>query len=203
MFMSKKSSKKELEKKELLYKYWHELPLVVQIETPAEEALAHEVRNLILYYIRKGKEEKWIDGTKRIRYAFSAKELLDMANKKLDEKMKLQSMYFHLQKLQEYGTIEVIATLHEGRHNIAYFGRTARGFLFEGKKEKSKYDEYFAGIAGKSDYTNKRVSIGWAWWSTAVNPIARPFACVRSRRRRPTLQHPLEAVAATSLFGGE
>ena len=144
MFMSKKSSKKELEKKELLYKYWHELPLVVQIETPAEEALAHEVRNLILYYIRKGKEEKWIDGTKRIRYAFSAKELLDMANKKLDEKMKLQSMYFHLQKLQEYGTIEVIATLHEGRHNIAYFGRTARGFLFEGKKEKSKYDEYFA-----------------------------------------------------------
>ncbi len=137
-------SKKEQEKKELLFNYWEKLPLIVNIDIPGEEVFAHEVRNLIIYYLRKGKEEKDDTGNKRVRHAFSAKELLDMANKKLEEKMKLQSMYFHLQKLQEFGIIDVISTLHEGRHNIAYFGRTARGFLFESEKDKTKYDDFFA-----------------------------------------------------------
>ena len=156
--MSKKESKKELEKKELLYSYWETLPLVVSIDIPSEEVLTHEVRTLIIYSIRKGKEEKWIDGTKRIRHSFSVKELLDMANKKLDEKMKLQSMYFHVQKLQDFGLLDVIATLHEGRHNIAYFGRTARGFLFESKKEKTKYDDYFAEAGRFAKALNPKVS---------------------------------------------
>ncbi|MCK5046500.1 MAG: hypothetical protein KAS22_07960 [Candidatus Heimdallarchaeota archaeon] len=156
--MSKKESKKELEKKELLYSYWETLPLVVSIDIPSEEVLTHEVRTIIIYSIRKGKEEKWIDGTKRIRHSFSVKELLDMANKKLDEKMKLQSMYFHVQKLQDFGLLDVIATLHEGRHNIAYFGRTARGFLFESKKEKTKYDDYFAEAGRFAKALNPKVS---------------------------------------------
>ncbi|MCK5183274.1 MAG: hypothetical protein KAQ95_03125 [Candidatus Heimdallarchaeota archaeon] len=156
--MSKKESKKELEKKELLYSYWETLPLVVSIDIPSEEVLTHEVRTLIIYSIRKGKEEKWIDGTKRIRHSFSAKELLDMANKKLEEKMKLQSMYFHIQKLQDFGLLDVIATLHKGRHNIAYFGRTARGFLFESKKEKTKYDDYFAEAGRFAKALNPKVS---------------------------------------------
>lgn len=146
--MSKKDSKKELEKREMLYSYWTNLPLVVSIDIPSEEVLTHEVRNLIIYFIRKGKEETWINGTKRFRHAFSAKELLDISNKKMEEKMKLQSMYFHLQKLQEYGLIDVVTTLHEGRHNIAYFGRTSRGFVFESKKDITKYDDYFA-VAGR------------------------------------------------------
>jgi hypothetical protein len=152
-------SKKEQEKKELLYSYWEKLPLVVSIDIPGEEVLTHQVRNLILRFIRKGKEEKWIDGSKRFRYAFSAKELLEMANKKLDEKMKLQSMYFHVQKMQEFGLLDVIATLHEGRHNIAYFGRTARGFLFESKKERTKYDDYFAEAGRFAKALDPKVSV--------------------------------------------
>ncbi|MBK5112153.1 MAG: hypothetical protein KGD59_07730 [Candidatus Heimdallarchaeota archaeon] len=151
-------SKKELEKKELLYSYWEKLPLIVSIGIPGEEVLTHEVRNLILYFIRKGKEEKWIEGTKRFRYSFSAKELLDMANKKLGEKMKLQSMYFHLQKMQEFGLLDVVATLHEGRHNVAYFGRTARGFLFESKKDRTKYDDYFAEAGRFAKALNPKIS---------------------------------------------
>ncbi|MCE7744626.1 MAG: hypothetical protein GPJ52_05770 [Candidatus Heimdallarchaeota archaeon] len=156
--MSKKESKKELEKKELLYSYWEKLPLVVSIDIPSEEVLTHEVRTLIIYSIRKGKEEKWINGTKRIRHSFSAKELLDMANKKLEEKMKLQSMYFHIQKLQDFGLLDVVATLHEGRHNVAYFGRTARGFLFESKKDKTKYNNYFAEAGRFAKALNPKVS---------------------------------------------
>ncbi|MGC9780866.1 MAG: hypothetical protein HZR80_16605 [Candidatus Heimdallarchaeota archaeon] len=156
--MSKKSSKKELEKKELLYSYWNKLPLVVSIDIPYDEVFTHEVRNLIIYFIRKGKEEKWFEGTKRIRHAFSAKELLEMSNKKLDEKMKLQSMYFHIQKLQEFGIIDAVTTLHKGRHNIAYFGRTARGFIFESKKEKSKYIDYFAEAGRYAKALNPDVS---------------------------------------------
>nr|NHJ84700.1 hypothetical protein [Asgard group archaeon] len=114
--MSKIDENKEIEKKEILYSYWEKLPLVINIDIPSEEVLSHEVRNLIIHFIRKGKEEKWKDGTNRIRHSFSAKELLDMANKKMDENMKLQSMYFPIQKLQEYGIIDIITTLHEGRH---------------------------------------------------------------------------------------
>ncbi|NHJ87992.1 MAG: hypothetical protein FK734_21185 [Asgard group archaeon] len=142
--MSKKIKQKEQEKRELLFTYWDTLPMVIKIDIPSEEILTHEVRNLILHFIRKGKEEVWFDDTKHIRHAFSAKELLDMANEKLDEEMKLQSLYFHLQKMQEFGLLDVISTLHEGRHNIAYFGRTSRGFNFQSKKDKTKYDDYFA-----------------------------------------------------------
>ena len=141
--MSKKSKEKEITKRELLYSYWEKIPMVVNIELHSEEVLSHEVRHIIIHYMRKGKEEKWIDESKRIRHAFSAKELLDIANKKMEEEMKLQSLYFHLQKLQEIGLVEVICMLHEGRHNIAYFGRTARGFNFISKKDLSKYDDYF------------------------------------------------------------
>lgn len=139
-----KSNKKELEKIEQLYSYWEKLLLVLNIDIPSEEVLTHEVRNLILYFIRKGEEEKLPDGTKKVRHSFSDKKLLDLANEKLEEEMKLQSIYFHLQKMQEFSLIDVITTLHEGRHNIAYFGRTARGFLFESTKDKNKYNQYFA-----------------------------------------------------------
>ena len=151
-------SKKELEKKELLYSYWEKLPLVVSIDTPVDEVLTHEVRTHIIYFIRKGKEEKGSEGTKRIRHAFSAKEILDQVNKKLEEKMKLQSLYFHIQKLQDYGLIDVVTTLHEGRHNIAYFGRTARGFVFESRKDRTKYDDYFTEAANFAKALNPSVS---------------------------------------------
>lgn len=156
--MSNKDSQKEQEKKELLYLYWEKLPLVIDIEMPIEEVLSHEVRNLIIYFIRKGIEERKKDGSLKVRHAFSAKELLDYANKKMEEKMKLQSMYFHLQKMQEFGIIEVVTTLHEGRHNIAYFGRTARGFLFENPKEKNKYDQYFAEAERFAKVLNPKIS---------------------------------------------
>ncbi|MBD3192845.1 MAG: hypothetical protein GF308_19555 [Candidatus Heimdallarchaeota archaeon] len=140
--MNKKSREQEAKKRELLYSYWQDLPMIMKVEHSYEEVLSHEVRGLILQYIRKGKEEK-TDSIKQFRHAFSAKELLDMANEKMAEKMKLQSMYFHLQKLQEYNLLYTVTTLQEGRHHVAYFGRTARGFLFESAKDKNKYDHYF------------------------------------------------------------
>ncbi|NHJ49886.1 MAG: hypothetical protein FK733_18985 [Asgard group archaeon] len=142
--MSSKKSLSEVEKRHLLFDYWDTIPLVIYVDIPVEEVLTHDVRDLIIYYIRKGKEEKDKDGKIRIRHGFSAKELLDMANKKLKEKMKLQSMYFHIMKLQEFGLLKTVVTLHEGRHNIAYFGRTARAFNWENKKkDQNRYKELF------------------------------------------------------------
>ena len=134
---------KELKKKESLFNYWDDLPMVTKINLSREEGITHEVRDHIIYYIRKGKKEKDSKGVLRVRHSFSAKELLSMISKKLERELKLQSMYFHLNKLQEHGLIYVVTILHEGKHNVAYFGRTARGFLFESSKE-DKYEEYFA-----------------------------------------------------------
>ncbi|NHK32230.1 MAG: hypothetical protein FK730_12810 [Asgard group archaeon] len=142
--MSRKKIEKEIEKRNLLFDYWETIPLVINVDMPAEEVFTHEVRELLIYYIRIGKEESYKEGKKGIRHGFSAKELLEMVNKKLKEKMRLQSMYFHLMKLQDFGLIQIITTLHEGRHNIAYFGRTARGFNFENKKkDQDRYARYF------------------------------------------------------------
>jgi hypothetical protein len=142
--MSKVQLKEEIEKRNQLFDYWEEIPLVIFVDIPAEEVLTHDVREMIIYYIRKGKQDKDGYGKTRIRHGFSAKELLEMANKQLKEKMKLQSMYFHIMKLQEFGLLKVVATLHEGRHNIAYFGRTARAYNWENKKKDQKrYKELF------------------------------------------------------------
>ncbi len=150
---------KEAEKRNILFDYWEEIPLVINVEILAEEVFTHEVREQITYIIRKGIEEKDKDGKIRIRHGFSAKELLEMVNKKLDEKMKLQSMYFHLMKLQEFGLIQVITTLHEGRHNIAYFGRTARAFNFESKKnEQERYHKLFNEGSNLARAKNKDLS---------------------------------------------
>lgn len=179
--MNKKSREQEAEKKELLYSYWEELPMIMKLELSHEEVLSHEVRGLILQYIRKGKEEK-IDGTKRYRHAFSAKELLDMANEKMDEKMKLQSMYFHLQKLQEYNLLYTVTTLQEGRHHVAYFGRTARGFLFQGIKDKDKYINYFAEGAKFAQAINPEVS------KNKFDALLKEFKAIHQKSEKKIIQ---------------
>lgn len=53
----------------------------------------------------------------------------------------MQSLYFHIQKLEGFGLLQTVLIQKERRHNIAYIVRTARIFLFEDpQKDFNKYN---------------------------------------------------------------
>lgn len=135
----------DVKEREVLFTFWHDLPVMKQVETPQEEVFAHEARLAICKFLREGKEESF-KGTTRRRYGFKAKELLDHLVDSCDIKLSLQSLYFHLQKLEEFGLTTTITIIREGKHNSAYIGRTARVFLFmdvqaENKKYRNRFSE--------------------------------------------------------------
>ncbi|NPD88701.1 MAG: helix-turn-helix transcriptional regulator [Asgard group archaeon] len=159
--MAKQNNGKKEEEREILYSFWKDLPLLSVIEVTEKELFSHEVRYMILAILRKGIGEKSKKEEEiRKRHALTAREILELVNNDLEPKMKLQAMYFHLQKLQNAGIIKVVATLHEGRHNIAYFGRVAKNFFFEDrKKEQEKYENMLRETGKLAQKLNPKVSI--------------------------------------------
>ena len=149
-------------KRDILYSFWESLPPLKVITQPEEEIYAHPARRYIIRSLRRGivKEE---DKSKR-RRALNAKEMLQLlqqtqsdtsknAAKKEEEKdavkaISLQSLYFHLQKLEDAGLVQTVTILREGRHNTAYYGRTARIYLHtDPKKNESKITGAFQAIS--------------------------------------------------------
>lgn len=127
------------ENRKILYTFWDNLPLLAIIEVSTKEIYSNETRVSIIRLLKEGIEDK-IDGERKKRYALNARELLDLVNNELNTDMSIHTFYFHLQKLQKTGIIYSVTTVHEGRHNIAYFGRTAKNFFFEDRKqEEEKY----------------------------------------------------------------
>ena len=82
--MSSNESLSEEEKRNLLIDYWDTIPLVINVEIPVEEVLTHDVRELIIFYIRKGKEEKDKEQAKAEKKALKAQ----LKARKKEEKAK-------------------------------------------------------------------------------------------------------------------
>jgi hypothetical protein len=123
----------EVEKKKiLLYTYWHKLPYLKTMESSNfSQVEESEVRNFIIKYIRDGLEDEF--GKKyqfSRRHAFTAKELHTAYMKKQNsQKYSLSNFHFHIKSLVEDGYLKEIAKILEGRHYIAYYGRTAIIFI--------------------------------------------------------------------------
>lgn len=127
------------EKRNILYTYWEKLPPLKIIPQAEEEIYNHKVRLWVIRILRKGIVEPSY-GFER-RRALNAREILKEIEKIKAEKdesddeqsqskdISLQSLYFHLQKLEEINLIQTITILREERHNTAYYGRTARVYL--------------------------------------------------------------------------
>ena len=120
------------EKKKLLYTYWHKLPYLKTMESANfSQVEESEVRSFIIKYIRDGLEDEF---SKKFhlarRHAFTAKELHTAYSKKENsQKYSLSNFHFHIKSLVEDGYLEEIAKILEGRHYIAYYGRTAIIFI--------------------------------------------------------------------------
>ncbi|MHA2299080.1 MAG: hypothetical protein ACXADA_23885 [Candidatus Hodarchaeales archaeon] len=131
-----------------LFNHWKVIPAIKVISDPAAYDFAdQEIRSLILRILREGIEED-IEGKKQVRHVFSVKEIHKSVKKFLKKKksesiVKLSNSYFHLDKLEKKGYVQIVTSIKEGRYITYYYGRTARLFLFVGEKEidreKSKY----------------------------------------------------------------
>ena len=122
------------EKKILLYTYWNTLPHFKTMESSNFSQMEEsKVKSFILKYIRDGLED---DFGKKFqlsrRHAFKAKELHTAYLKKYQsQEYSLSNFHFHIKSLVKDGYLKEIIKLLEGRHYVAYYGRTALNFLPE------------------------------------------------------------------------
>ena len=141
-------------KREILYNFWETLPPLKTIPKAEDDVYGHKVRLQIIKLLRNGIIDE--SEEKRRRRALNAREILSILKelKIKDEeggsktkKISLQSLYFHLQKLEEAELIQTVTILRKGSHNTAYYGRTARIYLhMDNVKHKKKISKAFSAI---------------------------------------------------------
>jgi DNA-binding transcriptional ArsR family regulator len=157
------------EKREILYSFWESLPPLKIISRPEEEVYGHKVRLQVIRILRKGILDQ-LDNNRR-RRALNAREILSIVKdmqteEKKDEEeapktkdISLQSLYFHLQKLEEAELIQTVTILRKGSHNTAYYGRTARIFLHtDPVKNEKKISQVFSAIKQFAKVKNPKLN---------------------------------------------
>jgi DNA-binding transcriptional ArsR family regulator len=110
----------------VLYDFWDNLPPVIVLNAPSKFMTSHPARPAVLRILREGVEEA---GSEKPRHALSPKEIRKLLHERDGIEMSQTNLYFHLKKLVETGFITVVARLLEGRHRVAYYGRSARSIL--------------------------------------------------------------------------
>jgi hypothetical protein len=87
-----------------------------------------EVRDAIVKILSTGLKDSYpVTNETRIRFALTAKEIFNEVKQRLpDSKIVLQNIYFHLEKLETKGFLQVIASLPQGKRFTSYYGRTSR-----------------------------------------------------------------------------
>jgi DNA-binding transcriptional ArsR family regulator len=130
--------------RETLYGFWERLPPVTVLALPSKVMSSHPARPAILRVLREGVVDRFEEEpVGRERHALKAEEIRARL-KERGVKVSKTSLYFHLGVLEEHGLIKVVSKVLEGRHNVAYYGRTARGFIHRDPEENlEKYRRCF------------------------------------------------------------
>jgi DNA-binding transcriptional ArsR family regulator len=119
-----------LTQRDILYSYWQEIPNVKLHKLPSKVMYSHEARGAILAILREG-----IKDTEGTRHAMKAEEIKTLLQEKHDIKMSQTNLYFHLGVLEENGVLQIVTRITEGRHNVAYYGRTSKAILIRDPAE--------------------------------------------------------------------
>jgi DNA-binding transcriptional ArsR family regulator len=130
-------------KRELLFDFWKNIPIICEMKASYHKIAFQEVRSAILDILREGiLDTSPLDKTKkRRRHAISAQECQKHVSERLERKVKLSNIYFHLNRLEELGLISEIVTIKGKKHDIAYYGRTAQLFHFGGSDPEYKTED--------------------------------------------------------------
>ena len=132
----------ESDERRVLFDYWKDLKRLQLMDVPSEIIESHPVRPAIMKILRAGIPDERESG--KLRHALNTKEIMKTLLDRDGIKMSLHNLYFHINKLEEIGYIKVVARILEGRHNVAYYGRTARSILRRDPEESlEKYERWF------------------------------------------------------------
>ncbi|NPD89501.1 MAG: helix-turn-helix transcriptional regulator [Asgard group archaeon] len=135
--------------RKILLDFWEKLPELKIVKDSERTFYSHSARQLIMKVLGMGIQEQVTDKKAEniIRRALNTQEIYqaiqDLKKSKprefdiKDFDLSLHNLYFHIQKLEEAGLIKPVAILREGRHNVTYYGRTARIMFFN-----VEYEEY-------------------------------------------------------------
>lgn len=120
------------EAKERVFQFWNKIPMISFQDLDKLKIINQEIRSEILDLLRVGIEESRIIENKEIkhRHALNAKEIMEYVSERMNQSLKLSNIYFHLQQLEENGFIMEVASVREGKHNVRYYGRIAKVFVF-------------------------------------------------------------------------
>ncbi len=135
--MSAKTKKKEKhgDERKTLYEFWEKLPPVTLLALSSKVMSSHPARPAILRILREGVVDRFDEEPEeRVRHALKADEIRARL-KEEGIKMSKTNLYFHLGVLEENDLVKVVAKVLEGRHRVAYYGRTARGIIHRDPEE--------------------------------------------------------------------
>ncbi len=165
------------DEKEILYEFWEEIPPITLLALSSKVMSSHPARPAILRVLREGVVDRFEDEPgERVRHALKAEEIW----KRLKErgvKVSKTSLYFHLGVLEEHGLIKVVTKVLEGRHMVAYYGRTARGFIHRDPEESlEKYRRYFREAGRLAKAKQPGLDLG------VVEELAEEYLQIKQRR---------------------
>ena len=175
--MNTVKEKERCDERETLYEFWERLPPVTVLALPSNVMSSHPARPAILRVLREGVLDRFEEEPEeRARHALKAEEIRARL-KEEGVKVSKTSLYFHLGVLEEHGLIKVVNKVLEGRHVVAYYGRTARGFIHRDPEESlEKYRRYFkeAGRLAKADRPGLDLGV--------VEELAEEYLRIKQRR---------------------
>jgi DNA-binding transcriptional ArsR family regulator len=163
--------------RKILYEFWDELPPITLLSLSSKVLSSHPARPAIIRVLREGVVDHYDEEPReRVRRALKADEIRTLLNER-GIKVSKTSLYFHLGVLEEQRLIKVVAKILEGRHRVAYYGRTARGFIHRDPEESlEKYRRYFeeAGRLAKAKRPGLDLSV--------VEGLAEEYLRIKQRR---------------------
>ena len=163
--------------REVLYDFWERLPPVTLLALPSKVMSSHPARPATLRILREGVIDRFEEEpVERVRHALKAEEIR-ASLKERGVKVSKTNLYFHLGVLEEHGLIKVVAKVLEGRHMVAYYGRTSRGIIHRDPEESlEKYRRYFeeAGRLAKANRPGLDLNV--------VEGLAEEYLSIKQRR---------------------
>ncbi|MHA2333122.1 MAG: hypothetical protein ACXAEU_13970 [Candidatus Hodarchaeales archaeon] len=122
---------------EKLFTFYEKIPAIIFVH----DYKSNPIRKAITKILREG----MLDGKKgKNRFALNAQEIRQLLHERLGTEISITNLYFHLNKLQEAGLIDIVETIQEKRHKIAYYGRRARIIILKDEKlSNEKYQQIF------------------------------------------------------------
>ncbi|MHA2028347.1 MAG: hypothetical protein ACW99Q_03065 [Candidatus Kariarchaeaceae archaeon] len=131
--------------RERLFRYWQNVPPVKMVNAEIQKVEGHDIRGKILKVLRNGIPDNFLlDGNSLTkRHVLTAQEIRSYLEKEENLKIKINSLYFHLGILEEYNIITIVNAILQGRHRVAYYGRTSRIIVYGPCDTCENYEQDF------------------------------------------------------------